>query len=127
MFYSIVMIPSEAHNRFTFFRKGLMRVFSRLGFEVDEAENGMQGFKMLKNRLYDIVLLDFLMPVVDGPDLARKFRAWEKDHRPDFHQVSYYRVMSIKRQDLNFLNMHILLSFLIVYHWDFCTCKWQRC
>lgn len=104
-----------------------MRGFSRLGFEVDEAENGLQGFKMLKNRLYDLVLLDFLMPVVDGPDLARTFRVWEKDHRPDFHQVSDYWVMNITRQDLNFLNMHILLSFLIVYHWDFCTCKWQRC
>lgn len=67
-------------------RKGLMRALSRLGFEVDEAENGMQGFKMLKNRMYDFVIVDFLMPVMDGPDVVQKFRGWEKDHRPDFHQ-----------------------------------------
>lgn len=70
-------------------RKGLSRGFSRLGFEVDEAENGLQGFKKLKAGLYELVLLDFLMPVMDGPDVARKFRAWEQDHRPDFHQVCY--------------------------------------
>lgn len=68
-------------------RKGLSRGFSRLGFEVDEAENGLLGFKKLKTGLYDLVLLDFLMPVMDGPDVARKFRAWEHAHRPDFHQV----------------------------------------
>ena len=67
-------------------RKGLMRGFSRLGFDVDEAENGMQGLKLLKNRLYDLVLLDFLMPVMDGPDMTRMFREWENNNRPDFHQ-----------------------------------------
>jgi DNA-binding response OmpR family regulator len=45
---------------------------SRLSFEVDKAKNRMQGLKMFKNRLYDIVLLHFLMPVMDGPDLARR-------------------------------------------------------
>jgi CheY-like chemotaxis protein len=67
-------------------RKGLVRGFSRLGFDVDEAENGMQGLKLLKNRLYDLVLLDFLMPVMDGPDMARMFREWENNNRPNFHQ-----------------------------------------
>ncbi|KAL7549412.1 hypothetical protein ACHAWF_012680 [Thalassiosira exigua] len=67
-------------------RKALSRGLSRLGFEVDDAENGLQGFRKLKAKPYEIVLLDFLMPVMDGPEVARKFRAWEKDHRPDFHQ-----------------------------------------
>ena len=75
-------------------RKGLSRGFSRLGFEVEEAENGLQGLKKLKSGLYDLVLLDFLMPVLDGPDVARKFRLWEREQRPDFHQVSRTFVLS---------------------------------
>mmetsp|Transcript_29583 Transcript_29583/g.54170 ORF Transcript_29583/g.54170 Transcript_29583/m.54170 type:complete len:1093 (-) Transcript_29583:158-3436(-) len=67
-------------------RKGLVRGFTRLGFEVDEAENGLQGFKKLKAECYELVMLDFLMPVMDGPDVARKFREWEEEYRPDFHQ-----------------------------------------
>ena len=69
-------------------RKGLSRGFSRLGFEVEEAENGLQGLRKLKAGLYDLVVLDFLMPVLDGPDVARQFRAWEAEHRPEIHQVS---------------------------------------
>jgi len=67
-------------------RKGLSRGFSRLGFEVDEAENGLQGLKKLKATTYDLVLLDFLMPVMDGIDVVRKFRAWETLNRVWFHQ-----------------------------------------
>mmetsp|Transcript_1689 Transcript_1689/g.2692 ORF Transcript_1689/g.2692 Transcript_1689/m.2692 type:complete len:398 (-) Transcript_1689:194-1387(-) len=67
-------------------RKGLVRGFTRLGFEVDQAENGLQGFKQLKVECYELVMLDFLMPVMDGPDVARKFREWEEEYRPEFHQ-----------------------------------------
>jgi len=67
-------------------RKALSKGFSRLGFDVDEAENGMEGLKKLKVAEYDLVLLDFLMPVLDGVDVAKKFRGWEKERRPWFHQ-----------------------------------------
>ncbi|KAL7497558.1 hypothetical protein ACHAWT_006100 [Skeletonema menzelii] len=67
-------------------RKALSRGFSRLGFTVDEAENGMEGLKKLKTTEYDLVLLDFLMPVLDGVDVAKKFRRWEKERRPWFRQ-----------------------------------------
>ncbi len=67
-------------------RKALSKGFSRLGFAVDEAENGMEGLKKLKATEYNLVLLDFLMPVLDGVDVAKKFRSWEKERRPWFHQ-----------------------------------------
>lgn len=67
-------------------RKALAKGFSRLGFKVEEAENGMEGLKKLKMTEYDLVLLDFLMPVLDGVDVAKKFRGWEKERRPWFHQ-----------------------------------------
>jgi len=67
-------------------RKALSKGFSRLGFKVVEAENGMEGLKKLKMSEYELVLLDFLMPVLDGVDVAKKFRGWEKERRPWFHQ-----------------------------------------
>lgn len=67
-------------------RKALSKGFSRLGFDVEEAENGMEGLKKLKVTEYHLVLLDFLMPVLDGVDVAKKFRVWEKERRPWFHQ-----------------------------------------
>ena len=71
-------------------RKGLTRGFERLGFTVDDAENGLQGFKMMKSRLYDICIIDFLMPILDGPDAVQRLRAWEQEHRPEFRQVGLF-------------------------------------
>lgn len=69
-------------------RKALSKGFARLGYKVDEAENGLQGFNCMKAHPYDLVLCDFLMPIMDGIDVAKKIRAWERVSRPWFHQVS---------------------------------------
>lgn len=47
-------------------RKALSKGFTRFGFKVDEAENGLQGFNLMKANTYDLVLCDFLMPIMDG-------------------------------------------------------------
>eukprot|EP00934_Nitzschia_sp_Nitz4_P008397 Nitzschia sp. Nitz4//scaffold1_size375055//355515//362632//NITZ4_000342-RA/size375055-processed-gene-0.397-mRNA-1//1//CDS//3329541243//8387//frame0 len=67
-------------------RKSLARVLSKLGFEVSQAVNGMEGLKELKASLFDLVLCDFLMPVMDGLDCIQQYRKWEKVNRPFFQQ-----------------------------------------
>jgi CheY-like chemotaxis protein len=67
-------------------RKILTRVLSNLGYEVNQALNGLEGLKELKASLFDIVLCDFLMPVMDGLDCVQQYREWEKVNRPHFHQ-----------------------------------------
>ena len=63
-------------------RKMLARIFTRLGYGVTEAENGLDGLVELKGSLYDIVLCDFLMPALDGLDCVQQYREWENLHRP---------------------------------------------
>lgn len=65
-------------------RKSLARVLDRLGYEVTQAENGLEGLKRLKEKLFDLTLCDFLMPVMDGMDCVKQYRDWEKEHRPWF-------------------------------------------
>jgi len=67
-------------------RKNLARVLTKLGFEVTQAVNGMEGLKELKSSLYDLVLCDFLMPVMDGLDCIQQYRQWEAVNRPFFKQ-----------------------------------------
>ncbi len=67
-------------------RKNLARVLTKLGFEVTQAVNGMEGLKELKSSLYDLVLCDFLMPVMDGLDCIQQYRQWESVNRPFFKQ-----------------------------------------
>jgi DNA-binding response OmpR family regulator len=45
-----------------------------LGFEVDEAEDGIQGLAKLEEISYDLVILDVTMPNLDGPGMLAKMR-----------------------------------------------------
>jgi len=73
-------------------RKAIDRALSNLGFNVSQAENGMVGLLCMKSKAFDIVLCDFLMPIMDGLDCVKQFRAWEVDHRSWFRQVSVLKV-----------------------------------
>ena len=65
-------------------RKSLARVLDKLGYDVTQASNGLEGLKRLKEKLFDLTLCDFLMPVMDGMDCVKQYRDWEKEHRPWF-------------------------------------------
>ena len=45
-----------------------------LGFDVLEAEDGVQGLEQLANTTVDLVLLDVTMPNMDGPTMLAKMR-----------------------------------------------------
>jgi len=45
-----------------------------LGFEVIEAEDGVQGLERLRQSKVDLVLLDVTMPNMDGPTMLQKMR-----------------------------------------------------
>jgi two-component system, cell cycle response regulator len=45
-----------------------------LGFEVQEAEDGVQGLEKLNEFQFDLVILDVTMPNMDGPTMLGKMR-----------------------------------------------------
>ncbi len=47
-------------------------------FIVDSAENGKKAMELLKPGLYDCVLMDVQMPIIDGYETTRKIRENEK-------------------------------------------------
>lgn len=44
------------------------------GYEVAEAENGMQAVQMQRDGRYDLIILDIMMPELDGFSAAREIR-----------------------------------------------------
>ncbi|MGB9991361.1 response regulator [Massilia sp. SM-13] len=58
----------------------LVRILlTRMGFEVDEADNGQQAVEALARKRYDLVLMDCMMPVMDGYEATRILRAREAE------------------------------------------------
>ena len=55
--------------------------FENEGYEVDTAENGEIGLELIKKMKPDMILLDVMMPVMNGDEMLAKLRSepWGKD------------------------------------------------
>ena len=56
------------------FRRLLNKELTRKGFSVDVAADGKTALGLAKQTAYDIVLLDIMMPVMDGISVMKKLR-----------------------------------------------------
>ena len=55
-------------------RDVLSRRLQRQGYETQNAENGQQALEMLRARDFDLVLLDIMMPEMDGYETLRQIK-----------------------------------------------------
>ena len=66
-----------------------MRHLIKGGYQVDLAENGRQAVEAYERKLYDLILMDIQMPVMDGYAATRKIREIETR---DMEQSSTQRI-----------------------------------
>ncbi|MCM8539850.1 MAG: response regulator [Lentisphaeraceae bacterium] len=52
-----------------------IRILKPLGFNVDVADNGAQALNMLQEKSYNLILMDIMMPVMNGYDATKAIRA----------------------------------------------------
>ncbi|HEX8568658.1 MAG TPA: response regulator [Caulobacteraceae bacterium] len=55
-------------------RAVLVRRFERRGYEVTEADSGTAGLELIAHQKFDMVLLDWMMPDLDGLEVLRRIR-----------------------------------------------------
>lgn len=67
--YSLLLIEDNQLNQ-----KLAKNVLNNFGFEVDIAENGIQGIDLLKHKKYDLILMDIQMPELDGYQTTKIIR-----------------------------------------------------
>lgn len=58
------------------------RIFEELHFVAGEAEDGMSALRACREKMPDLILLDWCMPGMTGVDLVRSLRAQPEGSRP---------------------------------------------
>ncbi len=70
--YRILAVDDNQENRLL-----LVKMLQPIGFEVREAENGLQAIELWESWQPDLIWLDTRMPVMDGFEAVRQIRAKE--------------------------------------------------
>ncbi len=66
-----ILVIDDSH----FSREAISAALVKVGFTVNTAENGADGLKLAAEKLFDVALVDFEMPGMQGPEVLRKLRA----------------------------------------------------
>jgi len=67
--FSILVVDDESK-----IRRVVCKYLEHEGYKVDEAENGLIALEKIMNKNYDLVLLDVMMPEIDGWTVCQEVR-----------------------------------------------------
>jgi two-component system alkaline phosphatase synthesis response regulator PhoP len=86
---SVMIIEDEEHIR------NILEYNLRLdGFDVYLAENGRKGLELVRQKMPDLILLDWMMPEMDGLEVLAKLKAGDKTKHIPVYMLTAKAMMS---------------------------------
>ena len=107
-------------------RKNLKNILSEQNYITDEAVNGIDGLKKLKKLKPDLIILDLLMPEMDGFSFLEKFHEEYPENKipifvitakeltkKDQDELKRYKLKAISKKDLDISDISKKLNNLL--------------
>jgi len=112
--YNILIVEDDSKSALA-----ALKIINKYGFKGDTADNGRVAVDMFWDNNYDIILMDIMMPVLDGIEATKIIRNTEKgknipiicltanEHKFDEALDALANVVMIKPYDVDSLVQHI--------------------
>lgn len=71
-------------------RAMLARVLAQDGYQVVTAENGKEAVDLVTDRLPDLILMDLMMPVMNGVEATKQIRKLNEGHQLPVVAITAY-------------------------------------
>lgn len=70
---NILIIDDDKHTRFLLYEVLVMN-----NFNVYQAKNGLEGLDILESKMIDLVIVDIMMPEMDGYEFTKELRSYNE-------------------------------------------------
>lgn len=93
----VLLVDDNAINRLV-----IKKLLAKSNIQIDEAINGLQCLKKYQKKEYDMILLDHMMPVMDGMETINRLREMPKykEERPYVVAVTANAIVGVKEEYL---------------------------
>ena len=84
-------------------QKLISKMLSQAGHRVSLADNGKEGFEAAQRAVFDLILMDGEMPVMNGIESTEKIRQWERENKKEPLPILALTALEDEKTRENFL------------------------
>lgn len=81
-------------------RKSIAIVLEKQGYQIEEAEDGLEGIEKVNKEKFDLIILDVMMPKMSGWDVMKNILKDKKEYKGKIMFLSVVEISDSRKKEL---------------------------